>query len=173
MTLKDLEDIGDGGGSSSSSSSGSGSGYPKFNSKVPTFAIWEEDGELVSGWNPQNQFLEYKKEENSSWELHAIPEEMERHWMEKLDLQRTVKMMEEEFNVDGMELLIERPERGLKIARKAAKRHSPQETTWDEESCPVCGEDLHIRYDDYEVIDRRRVCSSHNVAELKEAGLLD
>lgn len=173
MGLKDLKDgnidptssSSSGGSSSSSSGSGSGSSY---DSLIPTFAIWtDEDGEYQSGWNPQHLPLEYK-----DGDLNAIPAEIERFWIEQMEFKRIIQMVEEEFDVDALGVLLDRPERGIKLVRKAAKRHSPQDIDWEKERCAVCKEDLHVRYDDYEVVDRRRVCSHHTVTELKDHDMI-
>jgi hypothetical protein len=180
MGLKDLKE-GNVDTSSSSSKGGSdddsdsGSSYPKYDSRVPYFAIWqEEDGTYHSGHRPENLIIEYEKSSKSaSWELHAIPAEMERHWMDRLEVKRVEQMVEEELCKDLRELLDDDPEQALKAITEAAKSESPKQRPSRTRPCGVCGDDIDFIGGDYEQVNGKRVCSNHTVQDIAEAGLLD
>lgn len=161
--------------SDDSNSSSSGGGYPKYDSKVPFLAIWvEEDGTHYSGFRPENIVIEYEKSSKSaSWELHAIPAEVERYWMDKLEVRRVEQMVEDELGKDFKELLDDDPEKALKAVTEAAKSHSPKQRPSRTRPCPVCNDDLDYIGGDYQQVNGKRVCSNHTVQDIADAGLLD
>lgn len=174
------EEDADNSSSSTSKSSSSSSSSSKSETLIPYLAIWrEEDGTFHSGYRPENIVIEREKKQKDNdedrWtrEIKAIPAELERFWMDKLEVRRAEKMVEEELGKDLKPLIEDDPEAALKAIREAAKSESPKHRPSRTRPCAVCGKDLDYIGGDYEQVNGKRVCSTHTVQDMAEAGLLE
>lgn len=166
--------------SNGSSSSSSSSNTSKTETLVPYLAIWrEEDGSYHSGYRPDNIVIEREKKQKDDgddrWtrEIKAIPAELERFWMDKLEVRRAEKMVEEELGKELKPLIEDDPEAALKAIRRAAKSESPKNRPSRTRPCGVCGEELNHLGGEYEQVNGKWVCSDHTVQDIAEAGLLE
>lgn len=176
MGLGQVDDV-DALKSDSSRGGGSGNGsssYPKFQDRIPQISITcDEDGEWNYHTYPEGPAIEYIKEDsNSAWEHHYTPSRVERYWMERVDFLNLVRKVEQRFEENLWEVLKANPERALELIVEAAKVKSDASYS-KSRSCAVCDCEIDLTHGDYKEINRRVVCTRHNVEELHSAGLLD
>lgn len=165
--------------SSSSSStsrqtlSGVGPGdFPVSVVRTPYLIIRETDGGYEDLWYPETPQIEVEYDWYSSFDYDLKKGERKVLWTEGQFKTLALKVQEYE-EVELRSLIKEDTEKGLTALRNAAQSQldsgSPDKTT----GCAVCGERLHPYYDDYETVNRSRVCTNHTAQELVNTGVLD
>lgn len=174
---------------SSSSSSGSSStsrqtltgvgpsDFPVLVAQTPYLLIKENDeGELEAHWYPHTPEVEMRYDWYTDAELenlgHLRKHEGWTRWFWTEDSYKQIeRRVEEKTGHELRPLLNEDPEKALKLIKRAANQYAAEKRE-PLERCPVCREKLHVIYDDYEIVDNRRVCTNHTVEELAAADLL-
>lgn len=149
------------------------SDFPIYTLQCPEVLIYRNsDEELRVERYPHTPEVELVKEWYSDpWTVDTPSENWVRWFMEKDFWKRVKHRVDQELGLDLDDLLDEDPERALKAINMAVneKIRNRLEPT---ERCPVCRRKIEVLYDEYEVVDNRRVCPEHTVADLKEADLL-
>lgn len=147
--------------------------FPIYTLQCPQILIYEDSsGELQVLRYPHTPETELVKEWYSDpWTVETPSENWVRWFMEEKSWKRVKRRVQEELDLDLNDLLDENPERALKAINMAVNQ-KVMEKLQPTERCPVCRERIHVLYDSYEVVNNRRCCSKHTVAELKEADLL-
>lgn len=183
MSLDKLRELGDaptGDSSSSSESSSSGSNsYPKEQQRVPHLVIYEdedEDGEAHAARQPQREDLQLtfiKEDKNSSYELEYVPEYFLRYWMSPSSFRRAEHIVDDVTGKDLMSIINEDPRCAVRAVVESAKVYQTDQELPETERCPVCREELHIIYDDWQKVNGRRACSDHTLGEIKDSGIMD
>lgn len=179
-------DSDDTGGSSSSTNSSSGEGtsrkrapsnpspsdFPIYTMECPQLLIQENDeGELEALRYPQTPEVELRKDwYGENWTVDTPSEHWVRWWFSETSLRNLVNRVEEQTGQDLFELLREDVEYALETI-KATANPDAVAPEWYKSNCPVCGETIHARYDEHEVINHERVCQHHSAKELAEADL--
>lgn len=177
MSLDELRQLGDSSGSKGNSSGNSGGGFPKSENRVPYALLWRDsDGVLHFAHRPQsdNLTLEFVKEsESDSYELKYVPEHIERFWMSPDSFRYSEHVVKEVLGMDLREKITEAPETALQAIDESAQVYDTEQEISDSRPCPVCSAQLHPVFDEFEQVNGKRVCSSHSLAEMKSAGLLE
>jgi len=174
-----------GSGSSSGGSSSSGrwtltgvspSDFPVYKKEKPYLIILEQDGEWGFLQYPETPTVELRFDwySDSEFENEGYFRETEgwRRWFwSREEYLRIKRRVQAQLDLDLMEILRERPHKALEVIKMAANPDyaAKLEPT---ERCPVCSERIHVIYDEYEVVNNRRVHLDHNVRDLAEADLL-
>lgn len=179
MSLDGLRDLDDS-QSQSDSSSGTDTSenhQTKTEKRVPYAIVYtDEQGEYHFAHRPQDDelLLLYEVSGNQSEpELLKVPSNIERYWMNRDSFQYAKHAVKEVLGDDLANLIRDDPEAGLKAVRVSLKRHNTEGTISHTETCPVCDDEIHAIYDDYEQVNGRRVCSDHSLTEIKRSGLMD
>lgn len=182
MGLGDIDPVEGGTDQSGSSSSDSSSNsddhdFPEYERRKPQLVIKTDDnGEYEVVEYPHTEAVPFKKEWFSApWERDGPPpEEWERVWFDKNQIRRHAALVEEHTQYDFYTLLEEYPEFLLDVlvtaAREAGQPESPDSL---HRTCPVCDDELHVRYDEAHEVEGRYVCYNHPVQDLADAGVLD
>lgn len=186
MGLADLtpaSDAGSNGKSSSSSSTGrwtltgvSPSDFPVYVNKMPYLVLRETE----DGWDylqhPETPVIQVRFDWYGDYNFENVGhfrkhEGWRRWWWSEESFQTYSRKVEKELNEDLRLMLKERPHKVVGALEMAANTVL-MERRIPTESCPVCGTDIHVLHDEYETINRRRVCSDHTVRDLANADLL-
>lgn len=171
--------------SNSSSSSGGRSGkrapanpapddFPIYRVEKPEVLIYEDTdtGEVKAKTYPNTPEVELEKEWYSdNWTTVTPSSHWIRWWFGKSSLRRLSRQVEQHSGDNLKQLLREDPEYALKAIRASANPEAVDKD-WYKDDCPVCGDTIHARYDEHEVVDNKRVCKHHSVKELAEADLV-
>lgn len=177
MSLDALRGTTTSGASCDTSTSDSSDGYPKREERVPFIVIWRDEGGCVKyAHRPQNNHLTLtfiKEDSESRWELTAVPEHFERHWMDPNSFRRVHYIVESVLDRDLRKMLKEDAEMALRAIDESARVYETDRSISETRPCPVCSEDLHPVWDDFEQLNGKRVCTDHSISELKNSGLLD
>jgi len=167
--LSSPDDTDDSAGNSSSSST-------EREFRVPYMAIWYEDGEYHSAHRPQDEELHVKytrPDSESDWSKQSVPSVFERYWMNRDSFEHAAHVVEEVAGENLRSIIQEQPKKSLDIITKCQKMYGSSKSYSMTEKCPVCREEVHVIYDDYETLNSRRLCPDHTVSELIEAGVTD
>lgn len=163
---------------SSSSNNSTGNNFPKYRRRAPQAVIkTNEDGDLESQFYPHTPELAFKKDwYTAPWEpADALPGNWEKIWWDEQSLKHSAHIVESELGEDFMELMKEDAGTAVRMLNRAANTYNtekgPRSNTIRD--CAVCGTELNLLEGDSREINNRVVCSSHNVEELHDAGLLD
>lgn len=181
MSLDKLRELGDVGTDGASGGSGSGSSgsssYPKEQQRVPFMVIYEdEEGEAQVARQPQREDLQLtfiKEDSSSTYELHSVPEYFIRYWMSPSSYRRAKHIVQEVTDTDLMDIINEDPRKAVNAVIESAKVYDTDRELPETEKCPVCRDDLHVIFDDYQPINGRRVCPEHTLEEIKSSGIMD
>lgn len=190
MGLADITPADESDGSSSSSGSGSSSSssgytlsgvapsdFPVYRKRTPYLVLREQDGEWDYLKYPDTPEVEFRFDWYTDAEFvdADVWEEDDgwvKYWFSEDEFRGLVHTAKQKLGYNLWDLLQEQPSKIPEVVRMAANERvaSKKEKT---ETCPVCQIELHVVYDEYEVMGHRRVCPDHNVRDLAAAGLLD
>lgn len=179
MSLDKLREIGDAptGGSGSTSSGSSSSSYPKEQQRVPFLVIYEDrDGTVKAARQPQQDDLQLtylKEDKHSSWELQHTPDYFLRYWMNRDSFAYARHIVEDVTGANLHEIIREDPEKAVNAVIECSKVYDTDRELPETERCPVCREELHVIFDDWQKVNGRRACPDHTLGELKDSDILD
>ena len=148
------------------------SSFPIYTLECPEVLIFRNSqDELEVQRYPHTPEIELEKEWYSEpWQIEVWQDNWEKVLF-KSAYKRIKRNVERELSMDLDELLDDDPEKALKAITRAANTYAAEKRQLTER-CPVCREKIHVITGSYEVVDNRRVCKSHTVEDLAEAGLL-
>lgn len=199
MGLKEVKEEAESSTSSSSSSSSSGGGGGRKYQDGLTIPSGTEPGDfpIVAKACPKHLVRHVSGTEGREWEYITYPDtptvymeatwygtwefedarpgNWERWWWSDDEFQYHCHIVDEVHGVSLVEQLNEDAERGIELLRSAANQYQSESRKREaqyERTCAVCGEELHVIYDDCTDVGEKVACDSHTVADLKHADLI-
>lgn len=152
------------------------SDFPVHVAKTPYLLIKEIDGEYEVLRYPETPEVDVRYDWYSDSQLEHLGylrehEGWTRWFWTREEYSRVKRRVKEKLGFDLKELLRDDPEGALDAIRLAANERIAQKVE-PTERCAICSTKLHVIYDDWEMVNRRRVCQNHTVKDLAEADLL-
>lgn len=148
--------------------------FPVKTRASPQYVVTEVDGEFgfLSNVEVPEVVME-KSWYSANWEYEdKQPGEWKRVWWTKQAFRRTAYIVEQESDENLLKVLADNPEYADELITECCRSYDTDQSISKHRTCAVCGEELHIRYDDIREVQKQPVCSEHTMEEVDEAGLL-
>jgi len=154
--------------SSSSSSGSSGDSFPKYQRRCPQVVVTDE-GEIRE--YPETAAMPFKKEWYSApWEMDCPrPSDWVEVWWSESSWELDCRVYQDAVGSNLKDDLRRDPEETFRKLLTARSEYTSGNTVKESQrhrSCACCGEEIDVRYGDYESVNGSVVCESHNVQEL-------
>jgi hypothetical protein len=148
--------------------------FPVFSIASPYAVIRETDDGYEFEANTVTAVEMKKTWYSAPWEYaDHKPGEWKKVWWRQSAFRHTAHVVDDVTGEDLRTLLSEDVSRALDIIHEASNKYDRDGSEWSPyRTCQVCGEDLHVRYDQIEEVNKRPVCSDHTIQEVASSGIM-